>query len=81
MMPRPAEGAIMAKHAEQARNCARDTSTPVMTASLDTRVRQFIAEVGADPTRLLDVALAVQKCFGFVSAEAIALIARRAGHA
>jgi [NiFe] hydrogenase diaphorase moiety large subunit len=69
----------MAEHAEQAGNSAPDAGTPVMTASLDTSVRQFIAEVGADPTRLLDVALAVQKRFGFVSAEAIALIAKGLG--
>jgi [NiFe] hydrogenase diaphorase moiety large subunit len=69
----------MAEHAEQAGNSAPDAGAPVMTASLDTSVRQFIAEVGADPTRLLDVALAVQKRFGFVSAEAIALIAKGLG--
>jgi [NiFe] hydrogenase diaphorase moiety large subunit len=69
----------LAEHAEQAGNPAPDAGTPVMTASLDMRVRQFIAEVGADPTRLLDVALAVQKRFGFVSAESIALIAEGLG--
>jgi [NiFe] hydrogenase diaphorase moiety large subunit len=69
----------MAEHAEQAGNSAPDAGAPVMTASLDTSVRQFLAEVGADPTRLLDVALAVQKRFGFVSAEAIALIAKGLG--
>jgi [NiFe] hydrogenase diaphorase moiety large subunit len=69
----------MAEHAEPAGTSAPDAGAPVMTASLDTSVRQFIAEVGADPTRLLDVALAVQKRFGFVSAEAIALIAKGLG--
>ncbi len=69
----------MAEHAEQAGNPRRDTDAPLMTASRDASVRQFIAEVGADPTRLLDVALAVQKRFGFVSAEAIALIAKGLG--
>jgi [NiFe] hydrogenase diaphorase moiety large subunit len=69
----------LAEHAEQAGNPRRDTDAPLMTASRDASVRQFIAEVGADPTRLLDVALAVQKRFGFVSAEAIALIAKGLG--
>jgi [NiFe] hydrogenase diaphorase moiety large subunit len=69
----------MAEHAEQVVNSAPDAGGPVVTASLDTSVRQFIVEVGTDPTRLLDVALAVQKRFGFVSAEAIALIAKGLG--
>ncbi len=69
----------MAEHAGQAGNSAPATDAPVMTASPDMSVLQFIAEVGADPTRLLDVALAVQKRFGFVSADAIALIAKCLG--
>jgi [NiFe] hydrogenase diaphorase moiety large subunit len=46
-----------------------------MTGSTETVIQQFIADVGADPTRLLDVALAVQKRFGFISNEAVTTMA------
>lgn len=49
--------------------------SPRMMAGHESAVRQFIAEAGADPARLLDIALAVQKRFGYVSDEAAACIA------
>jgi [NiFe] hydrogenase diaphorase moiety large subunit len=52
---------------------------PQMSLSHDAAVQQFIADVGADRTRLLDVALAVQKRFGYISNEAVGAMARGLG--
>jgi [NiFe] hydrogenase diaphorase moiety large subunit len=48
---------------------------PGMSSTHETTVKQFIADVGADRTRLLDVALAVQKRYGHISNEAVATMA------
>jgi [NiFe] hydrogenase diaphorase moiety large subunit len=50
-----------------------------MTPRHNASVLQFIADVGADRTRLLDVALAVQRRFGYVSDDAVATIAHGLG--
>jgi len=50
-----------------------------MNRGPEATVEQFIADVGADPTRLLDVALAVQRRFGHISNEAVAAMARGLG--
>jgi [NiFe] hydrogenase diaphorase moiety large subunit len=50
-----------------------------MTVSHESAVRQFIADVGAERSRLLDVALSVQRRFGYISNEAVATMARGLG--
>jgi len=50
-----------------------------MMANQGDAVRRFIADVGGDRTRLLDIALAVQKHAGYISDEAVALIADGTG--
>jgi [NiFe] hydrogenase diaphorase moiety large subunit len=50
-----------------------------MNPSRETAVQQFISDVGADRTRLLDIALAVQRRFGYISNEAVATMASGLG--
>jgi [NiFe] hydrogenase diaphorase moiety large subunit len=50
-----------------------------MKAEHAATIQQFVADVHADRTRLLDIAIAVEKRFGYISTEAIAIIANGVG--
>ncbi len=50
-----------------------------MTSLTQAAVAEFVAAIGADRTRLLDVALAVQRRFGYISNDAVAAMASGLG--